>query len=418
VGEGEFRTWLFSGEIINIRGHLRILSVIIDITERKKTEELLHFSDLALKSIHEGVYAMDNDLKITRWNETCEQMFGVKASDAIGKMPAASMKIVEQYSGQIETRIETLMQTGFIRDEQVFRTPHGDIWIDAQVQAIEYNGKRYGWLTLLSDISERKKTEAALKHSEEKYRELINTSTDAIISTDAAMKVLIWNNGAEKIFGHTEKEMLGQPVVKIVPDMAQKTMVDEFNNFVKVDKGIAPDQVQEITGIKKDGTLIPIEVSMSIRKTADSFIATGIIRDITTRKEVQEALKRSEEKYRELINTSNDAIVSIDSQMRFILWNQAAEKMLGYTEKEILGLSLLTIFPETSQNNVARELVQLKKTGFSTTINRPFETNLLKKDCSLVPVDMAISTRQSDDLDGDYARYHQTQRGHGKITRK
>jgi PAS domain S-box-containing protein len=522
---GETRTWLFSAEIINIGGKLHMLSVAADITERKKMEDKLRFSDIVLKSIREGVMVIDTDHKITHWNDICEQMFGVKASDAIGKLAVDVLHAIEDYEGQNVARIELLSTKGFNREEQHYLTQHGDIWADIQVQPIESKGKQYGWLTLLSDITARKKMEEALKQSETKYRELIDTSSDAIISADQKMAVTIWNKGAEKIFGYSEKEMLGQPVLKIVPAFMKPGMTAGFNGFTKtgesqiinqivdltgigkgdrhipielsvssrkagdayiataiirditqrkeaenalktseekyrelidtssdaiittdanmvvtlwntgaeqiigytekemlgkpftnvvpepardmvlngfkefVNKGVPGigDGVREFMAVRKNGTMIPVEISMSTRMDGETVIATGIMRDITPRKQAEEDLKRSEEKYRELINTSNDAIVSVDSQMQFVLWNKGAEKMLGYKEKEILGLSLLTIFPEESQKDVARELVLLKQTGSSKTINKPFETNLLRKDCSMVPVEIAISTRKSDD---------------------
>jgi PAS domain S-box-containing protein len=373
------------------------ISLASDISERKKQEDMLRFSDIALKSIHEGVFTMNNDLKITRWNEMCEQIVGVKAPDAIGKDISDPIKLIEEYEGQNNEHVELLVKYGFVRSVQKYRTPHGDIWVDVQTQAMEHNGERFGWLTMLSDITARKNTEEALKQSEEKYREVINTSSDAIISVDSKMKIILWNQGASKIFGYTEKEMIGESLLTIVPSMSHQEVVVGFNKMKKTGIYELDDRFLNTVGIKKDGTSVFIELSVTTHNIGDSPIATAIIRDVTFRKEAEEALKRSEEKYRELINTSNDAIVSIDPQMQFVLWNRGAEKMLGYTEKEMLGLSLLTIFPETYQKNVARELVQLKNTGISKTINKPFETYLIKKDCSLVPVDMSISTRKSDD---------------------
>jgi len=511
---GEIRTWLFSAEIINLRGQLRILSVATDITERKKMENKLRFSDIALRSIHEGVYAMDNDFKITHWNDMCEQMFGFKASEIVGKSLSGVFSVLEEYPGQNEKRFNLLIEKGFNKEEQRYKTSHGDMWVDVQAQAIEENGQRSGWITLVSDISERKKAEEnlrfsvaafksihdsviatdlnhivthwnqmseeiygikaseaigkilsdlleieedhpgdnerrsqqintegycredqrhrsrkgevwvdvtvqvieengqrygwvilaseitqrklaeeALKQSEEKYRELINTSTDAIISADSQMKVTIWNRGAEKLFGYTEKEMLGKSVIEIVPEVTIKGMPSIYKEYTASRK--IANQVIELVGIKKDGTEMPIELAVSTRKAGNVHIATAIIRDITQRKLAEEALKQSEEKYRELINTSNDTIISIDSQMKFILWNKGAEKLLDYTEEEMLGQSIMTIFPAEIQKDLAKELINIKKTGKSKEKNASFETKVMKKDCSLVPVDVSVSVRNS-----------------------
>lgn len=392
---GEIRTWLFSGEIINIGGELRVLSVNIDITERKKMEDRFRFSDVALKSIHEGIIAMDNDFKITYWNEMCEQMLGIKAADAMGKEISDIVTIVESYEGQNRKHLELLLEKGFCREEQLYRTSRGDIWMDAQCQTIEYSGKRYGWLTLLSDISARKQAEEALKQSEERYRELINTSPDAIISVDSEMKIIIWNSGAEKIFGYTEKEALGQPFLMIIPEESRVKAVDLFNGLSKSVVRVGADQITYLMCVRKNGSRVPIELSIFTRKAGNAIITTGILRDITLRKESEEALKRSEEKYRELINTSNDTIISLDPQMRFIVWNYGAEKLLGYNEEEILGKSIMTIFPPEVQKDMAKELIRLKQPAAGSTVNNVFETTVIKKDGSAVPVDVSASARKT-----------------------
>jgi|GEM_PF-479144 len=375
-----------------------VIGIARDITERKKMEDALRFSDTALKSIHEGIFALDSEFKITRWNEMCEQMFGIKASDVIGKSAADVITMAEAYPGQNEKRINLLLEKGFNREEQIYRTPRGDIWVDVQAQAMEENGKRYGWITLISDISERKKTEEALKQSEEKFRELINTSTDAIVSADPQMRVIIWNLGAEKMFGYTEKEMLAQSVLKIIPE---KKLADGMNEFSQLSKGGASElsnKVVETIGLRKNGAEFPLEVSVSTRKTGDVYIITVIMRDISVRKEAEEALKQSEEKFRELINTSNDGITSADSNMKVILWNRGAEKMFGYTEKEMLGKSSLVIFPEAYKEPMTQWYAKLNTTGTSNeTENQYVEVVGIRKDGTEVPVELSVSTRTVGD---------------------
>jgi PAS domain S-box-containing protein len=314
IKSGEIRTLLFSAEIIIIGNKSCMLSVNTDITERKQTEEALRFSDTALRSIQEGVYALDMDYRVTRWNEICEQMFGIKASDAIGKSIADLITLAEEYPGQNDKRLEILLKQGFNKEEQIYQTPKGNVWVDVQCQAMEDNGKRTGWVTLASDITERKKTEEALKQSEEKYRELINSSTDAIVSADQHMKVTIWNKGAETIFGYKEKEMLGQSVMKIVPEMIHKSMANAYIQFNKTGAHSMGNKIIEIVGVRKDGSEVPIELSISTRKAGDMYIATAIIRDITARKEAEEKLRKIDQMKSEFLsNVSHELRTPLQS---------------------------------------------------------------------------------------------------------
>ncbi len=311
---GEMNTWLFSAEIVNIDNKPCMLSVTVDITERKKIEEQLRFSDIALKSIHEGIFTFGNDNIITRWNKTCEEIMGIKASEAIGKPIEDIIHPVEEYPGQNEERLKVLQTKGVNREEQIYRTPRGDIWVDVQAQAIEDNGKRTGWVTLLTDITSRKKTEEALKQSEEKYRELINTSTDAIISTDPRMNITIFNHGAEVIFGYKENEVLGQSMMVIFPPDLYKDISREIINIKSIGTTKFTHKIFETSGLKKDCTKVPIEVSLSTRQVENNFIITMIIRDITIRKEAEEKLQKIDKMKTEFLsNVSHELRTPLQS---------------------------------------------------------------------------------------------------------
>jgi PAS domain S-box-containing protein len=306
---GEVIFCLISTETIIVDNKPQLLIVMTDITERKQMEDKLHFSDTVLKSLHEGLFYVDKDYKIGSWNEICEQIYGIKAADAIGKLATAVYSMIEDYPGHNEKRLDILLRRGFNTEEQIHRTPRGDIWVDVHTQAITHNGTTEGWITLVTDITERKKAEADLKRSEEKYRELIDTSSDAIVSTDTQMNFIVWNRGAEKLLGYTEKEILGQSIMNIFPDAAQKDvsrqMVEARNNSTTS----ITSRVFETSCIKKDCALVPVEVTISMKKLENYFVATLILRDITIRKE-------AEEKMRQIDQMKSDFLSNVSHELR------------------------------------------------------------------------------------------------------
>ena len=202
------------------------------------------------------------------------------------------IEIMETNRGDNARRFKQLEKNGYYQEEQLHRTRYGEVWVDVSLQAIEEDGKRHGWVALASVITQRKMAEEALKRSEEKYRELISSSFDAIISTDPHMKIVIWNLGAERIFGYKEKEMLGQSVLNIIPenekDKAKKFLID----LSKSHSSKLAYKVVEGLGLRKDGTEVPVEISASSRKTEGTYIITAIMRDITERKEAEEKLRQ------------------------------------------------------------------------------------------------------------------------------
>jgi PAS domain S-box-containing protein len=346
---GEIRMWLFSAELININNEPCILSVTSDITERKKVEEALCFSDAAFKSIHESVIATDTDFTITHWNKISEQIYGIKAAEAIGKKLLDVIEIVETRHGENNKRFKTLENNGYYQEEQLHRTRHGEVWVDVSLQAIEDNGKRRGWVALASVITQRKLAEDALKRSEEKYRELISSSIDAIISTDPQMRVIIWNRGAERIFGYTEKEMLGQDIMKIVPKKDWGKAKRVLVNLSRTRSNKQAYQRVEGLGLRKNGTEVPIEISASIRKSEDTYIITSIMRDITERKEAEEAIKRAAQDWRTTFDSINELIAVIDKDCRIVRVNKNFARAMKASIPEIIGKKCYELIHGTNQ---------------------------------------------------------------------
>jgi PAS domain S-box-containing protein len=358
---GEIRTWLYSTEIININNTRCMLSVSTDITERKKAEEELRFSHAAFRSIHESIISMDTKYIITQWNEICEKIYGIKAAEAIGKKLTDIIEIEENLPGENDRRFERLECDGYYREEQLHRTKHGEVWVDISMQSIEESGKRYGWVMLASAITQRKLAEAALKQSEEKYRELISNSIDGILSIDTQMRVIIWNQGAERIFGYKEEEMLGQSMLKIIPEKSIKKVVGESTQLNKGGKSSTNNKVIETEGLKKDGSEVALEISVSTRKSKEGYITTFITRDISERKEAEEKLRESEERYRDLFENANDLIQSVSLDGHFIYVNKAWRDALGYTDKELEKLKLWDIIQHDSLQHcekVFRKVIQ------------------------------------------------------------
>jgi PAS domain S-box-containing protein len=332
---GEVRTWLFSAERIFIGSKPCILSVTTDITERKKTEEALRFSDAAFKSIHEGVIATDRSYVITHWNRISEQIYGVPAPRAIGRKLLEIIEIVENHPGENERRFQRLETRGFYHEEQLHRTRHGEIWVDVNVQAIESNGTCYGWVALVNAITQRKMAEEALKRSEEKYRELINTSADGIVSIDDRTRVILWNKGAERIYGYTEAEMLGQSIMRIVPRRFQASEKKRMKRPFDAHGPLADKR--EVIGLRKDGSEVSLEIVISTRKVSDSFISTAILRDITERKRSEEALRLSEEKYRTIFENTGTAMAIIETNKTISMVNDEFSRIVDASKEELEG---------------------------------------------------------------------------------
>jgi PAS domain S-box-containing protein len=141
---------------------------------------------------------------------------------------------------------------------------------------------------------ERERAEVALRRSESRFEGILRITEDAIISVDSSQRILLFNQGAEKVFGYPATEVIGKPLDVLLPQRfahAHRGHVQEFDRSPEVSRTMA--QRREVFGRRKDGREFPAEASISKLQVAQDVVFTVILRDITERKEAAEALRAS-----------------------------------------------------------------------------------------------------------------------------
>jgi PAS domain S-box-containing protein len=141
---------------------------------------------------------------------------------------------------------------------------------------------------------ERKRAEEALRQSESRFEGILKIAEDAIISVDSSQRILLFNQGAETVFGYTATEVIGKPLDVLLPERfayAHRGHVEEFARSTEVSRTMA--QRREVFGRRKDGREFPAEASISKLEAGEHVVFTVILRDITERKEAAEALRAS-----------------------------------------------------------------------------------------------------------------------------
>ena len=291
--EGNIRNVYLSIEMIP--GTKKSVISLTDITALKRLmnelKESRKFLETIIENIPDALYLKDSQYHLSLVNQAYCDMTGLTKEEIIGKV-------------RLRETNEKIFKNGKLVEipEQFFADKRGGSHYThlKKVPLTDESGKITHVLTISRDITERKRAEEALLASEKKYRELVDTSVDGVISIDSQMKIILWNPGAERIFGYTEKDMLGQSVIKITPERYRKAQEKGFAEFRKNGSGPVIGKTLEFEGLRKDGTEFPLELSVSSRRIGEKHIATAIIRDITERKHAEEALHESHEKLKEL----------------------------------------------------------------------------------------------------------------------
>lgn len=194
-------------------------------------------------------------------------------------------------------------------------------------------------LALIRDITERKKAEEELKASEQRYRTIFENSAVSIMLTDRNEKIVSWNKYTEEMLGLKKEDLLNKHVKTIYPE--EEWLKIRAENVRE--KG--SQHHLETKMIKKNGSLIDVDISVTVLKDSDGKPegSIGVIRDISDRKKAELQLKENEEKYRSLFESTVDGTFVLDSRGEIIDVNSRALEMFGIERSRIIGMNFLSM---------------------------------------------------------------------------
>jgi len=198
------------------------------------------------------------------------------------------------------------------------------------------------------------KESKALPRTGEIYRALVASSWDAMLGVNRKGAVVFWNRAAEQSFGYSADEILGQPVIKLMSEKHREAHTQELKAFLSGNYG--GTGVIEFEALRKDGSTFPIELSLSIEQQNGKFVGLAIGRDITERKQMEQALVESAERYCNLFANSLEAVFSADSGGNILVVNKALEKLCGYCLEELTEIKPTNILPPGSGEYISKQV--------------------------------------------------------------
>jgi PAS domain S-box-containing protein len=223
-----------------------------------------------------------------------------------------------------------------------------------------------------------------LKHSEKRYKDHFEKAVDGIFIINLKGKFVDGNQAALKISGYQKKELVGKSFYHIISPPYIKSATEAVNNLIE---GKADNVHQELDIINKNEHFIPLEIRATLMNHKGRPVAIqAIFRDITERKQIEKALKKSEAKYHNLFKHSVDAIFVCDFQGKFIDVNQKACQLTGYSKDELLKMSIPDLHEEA-------DLTAYKKYFKRIIAGKPTisQADILKKDGTKVPCEFNSS---------------------------
>lgn len=272
--------------------------------KRMQMEAMLNKNESFLQSVLDsfeyGISILDKDLNIARINTKKKEWYA-------NKLPFKGRKCFDVYLGMTKKCTicpseqpptnppPTQMTT------QIVTADGAKKWFEIHcVPIIDTDGNMTELALQMWDITEQKAREEALRDSEIKFRSVTQSANDAIISADSHGNIISWNKGAEKIFGYNEKEILGNALTVLMPEEFKNNHDSRFKKIRSTSKPTLTKQTIEAQGLRKDGRAFPLEISTACWEKEGETFYSAIIRDITQRKKIENELKSSEERLRNL----------------------------------------------------------------------------------------------------------------------
>ena len=259
--------------------------------------------------------------------------------------------------------------------------------------------RKYGETKTLSkklkaEELERKRTEEALTDSEERFRAVSTSANDAIIMMNKEENIIYWNKAAETIFEYQSDEVIGKNLGNTIITSHSRTIFDRnLKHFLeKGEEDAAAGRTLDFTGLKKNGTEFPIEFSLSSVIIQGEWNIVSIIRDRTESKIMESKLRKSEEKYREVINLTTQGFGITLPEKGFIEINNSLCNILGYPRDEILGKTIFDFATLDAEGVVQKEIHR-----DLTKINDLFDIKLLNKKMEEIYVSVTSSAFYYDD---------------------
>jgi len=300
-----------------------------------------------------GVCIMQNG-KFCYVNSTFPIAIGYTVDELVGK---DSLEIVVPEDREMVKENTMKMLKGELRSPYQFRVTGKDgsiIWVMGTVKSVKYHGRR-AVLGNYMEITERKLIEETVKESEERYKEPANSISDVFFAMDENLRYTYWNKASEILTGVRMEDAIGKSLREIFPDTAG------MRNAEKMYRNVLRTQQSQafVNNFDIDGIHHIFEISAYPTRGGISVF----VKDITERKQAEEALKQSEERYRTILDEMEEGYYEVDIAGNFTFVNDAMCRILGRSRDELIGMNYKTYTPKEDVKAIFEAYNRVYRTG-------------------------------------------------------
>jgi hypothetical protein len=370
------KTGRAGGQLVKNKKMIEGSDGIREATMPGRSEAELRYSAIFEQS-PDGILIIDAEGKILDFNKAAHTDLGYTRKE-FAKFSLSDIDPVESPE-EIRAHIQKTIKEKKAEFEVTHRTKSGQLRnVLVITQTIVLSGSTV-LHAIWRDITDQKAIDKKVRY----LASILEHVPDALCSIDTEGRIVSWNEGAERMLGYKADEIIGRPIQSIIPE--EKVREEVEHCIDELSKGEVFTGHESVR-IAKDGRRVPVEISgLALRDGQNITGYASIMRDITKRTRMANALAESEAKYRDLFENSSDAVFVLDSGLRYADVNRKGVELLGYKREELLGRQPFDFIPEEQGLHSAAEFEKLRNTGSYEA----FEGRMLTKDGRWIDIEVS-----------------------------
>ncbi len=339
----------------------------------------------------DAIISKDLDGVIRSWNRAAERLYGYTAAEVTGR--PISVLFPPDRRDELATILERIKAGERFEHYETVRQAKNGHLVDVSLTVApvrDATGSIVGAMVIARDLTARKRADVALRTSELRWRAIIDSAVDGIIVIDAKGRIEAFNRGAERLFGYRALEVIGRNVNMLMPSPDHEDHDGYLSRYLATGKAKIIGIGREVTGRRRDGTTFPLHLSVGEMSTGGEPKFTGMLHDLTERVQLEERLRTSEARWRSVIESAVDGIVVIDAHARIEAFNQAAERLFGYGEHEVVGRNVSMLMPSPYHEEHDAYVARYLETGVQKIIGIGREVTGLRRDGTTFPLHLSV----------------------------
>ncbi|CAN7396198.1 PAS domain S-box protein [Acidovorax sp. LjRoot74] len=327
---------------------------------------------------------------VLEWNPAAESIFGYRQADVQGRSLLDLIVPKDRAHEEDLMRAEAVRLGSSVR-ETVRRRQDGTlVHINVSTKAVlDASGQLLYFLSSKKDVTQLK-VEREAKLLEARFRDLLESTPDAIVMVNVTGRIVLVNSQAERVFGYARTELLGQAVEMLLPHRYRGAHLGHRSGFFGQPRTRTMGAGLELHGLHKDRGEFPVEISLSPIDTEEGTMVMSAIRDITDR-------KRADQKFKDLLEAAPDAMVIVNREGRIVLVNSQAVKLFGWSRDELLGQPIELLVPERFGARHPDHRHRFFAEPRSRSMGAGLDLYGLRKDKSEFPVEISLSPLETEE---------------------